>query len=256
MPGMRHLWMVAALAALAGCKKSKKGGKPEPTTVMVTVDAAPVQTPAPTPSVDAGDGDAADDDADDDEAALRKGKPTGLGAPDELPEVATEDLIRALAAGKIAPARLIDPAAGIAETIIMPGGGDKPEPEIHRRRCGKQADKLLLQVAKAMARREADGKADGDHAIECSNSFLAAPDPDFGKWEIDDAKRARPARPLRHASCGASAAVEYDSIFDLILVPDGQGKLHVAAILEWESGMNPEGPYASLADDLAKPGCK
>ncbi len=246
-------WVVVVVLLLVGCKKEKKhtpNESPTPTASGAPVDAAAAQ-PSPTTAatVDAGEPDP--------EVGLRAGKRTGLGAPDEKPEVAVEALIKGIAEGTVAPARLIDPAAGFVKTIIMPGAEEKEVPEVHKRLCGKAAENELVALAKNLVAQEAEDPSHMDHVIACSNNFLASPDPEFGLLEDSgDPKTDRPARPLAYALCRSDAAGEYDANIELFLLPDPERGLHVAGALTWESGMNPEGPWASFADDLFKGKCK
>jgi hypothetical protein len=112
---MRQQMIVAtALAALGACAKKDEAATPPPPP-PVAIDAALAIDAAPV-AIDAGDP----------EAARRQGKRTGLGAPDELPEVVVEALIAAIAEGKVPATRFIDPAEGYLEHTTPRVTGSSP----------------------------------------------------------------------------------------------------------------------------------
>jgi hypothetical protein len=235
--------IVALGGSLAGCKKDEKGA-PAPgagTAVPAPPKVAPDAAAAPAPPPDA---------AAFDEMAFRKGKKTGLGAADEKPEVATEELIVAIAEGKVDPAQFLDPALGFLESKSLPGGGEKAVPDVDKRHCGANAAKQATSYAKTyVAERDrwqkldpATPPEDAAHAIDCSNGFLAAPDPTFGA-KLDDQGNPQGGTSLAYALCSSAGAGEYDAAYDLVFVPDAERGLRLVGVMVWEVGVA-EVPWA------------
>lgn len=193
--------------------------------------------------------------SDDDNADLefRKGKKTGLGGPDEKPEVITEDLIRKLGTGGMPVARFIDPKLGVHQRIVMPGGAEKPVPSVIKDHCG-DAEKVVAAYLKAMVDRETRGKADDDGQISCSNEFATKPDPDFGK--DDGAEPEIPGVPLQNVTCGSSGAGEYDELRNVIWVPDATRGFRIAAIVSTEQGARFGKVFVDAAKSIAAAKCK
>ncbi len=240
-------FVVVAMSVLAGCKKPADATPPPPS---VALDAAPILVDA-APPIDAGDP----------EAARRQGKPTGLGAPDEVPAVVVEALIAAIAEGTVPAARFVDPAEGYLEHTIMPGAMDKADPDVIERHCGARAAARFTADAKALLREQAEGKRDPayvDHALICSNEFLAAADPAFAA-SVDPAGSGAMlgGTPWRYARCRSGGAGEYDANYELLFAPDATRGVRVVGMLTWEGGMNPDAVFPAFARDaLAVGACK
>lgn len=247
---MRQLMIVAAaLAALGGCKKKDEAAAPPPP--PPPLDAAPLAIDAAPVVIDAGDP----------EAALRQGKRTGLGGPDELPEVVVEALIAAIAEGKVPAARFIDPAEGYLEHVIMPGAMEKSDPDIIKRHCGAKAAARFTDDARTLIREAAEGRKDPayvDHELICGNEFLAAPDPEFGgRPDPAGGDALVGATPWRYALCRSGGAAEYDANYELLFAPDATRGVRVVGMLTWEGGMNPDAVWPDFAKDALKVGaCK
>lgn len=259
---MSKLVALAALSVVtvAGCKNKERastaasGAPPEPSTAVDAAVAAPAPTvDAAPPPVDA---------PDDPEVGRRAGKKTGLGAADEPVEVATEDLVKALAEKKLDAARLVDPAAGVYELWNMPGAGEgRPPPKRSKRHCGTKAAALVAKEVKFWLDRQKRYPDEPDmYAIECSNEFDAAADPTFGAIGGGDGESPplEPGHALKYAVCYERGAGEYDDSPSIYFVPDATGALRVAAILTTEVGATDETELNELSAQLAKTGklCK
>jgi hypothetical protein len=242
-----------SVVVVAGCKKKT-------TTTAAPATGIDAAAAAPEPAVDAAPPPV--DAAEDPEAARRAGKKTGLGAADEPVEVATEDLIKALAAKKIDAARLIDPAIGVYEIWNMPGGGEKSPPKRSKRHCGAKAAELVAKEAAFWIDRQKRYPDEPDmYSIECSNEFVAAADPAFGAIDEDGDSATPPTKPghaLKYAYCYEHGAGEYDDSPSMYFVPDASGQLKIAGILTTEVGAMDYAEVNELADQLAKTGklCK
>lgn len=183
---MIKLAACAALAVLAGCKKKEAAAPPPPP--PATIDAAP----AP------GEPDA--EVAAPSEDALRAGKRTGLGGPDEQPEVATEDFARALLEGKTPWSRVVAPATGVYELRFVESGNDAvPLDRFLGRHCGADADAALGKLGAAMTARLA--QTDIGYELACDNSGLAT-------------------GAVKSALCSIDSPAEYALGYDLVFVPD------------------------------------
>lgn len=247
---MRQLMIVvAALAALGGCKKADEAAAPPPPP-PVAIDAAAVAIDATPVALDAGDP----------EAARRQGKRSGLGAPDELPEVVVEALIAAIAEGEVPATRFIDPAEGYLEHTIMPGAMDEAEPDVIKRHCGAPAAARLRDDAKTLMREQAEGAKDPayvDHALGCDNEFIAVADPEFGARPAPDGGAMIGGTPWKYALCRSGGAAEYDANYELLFAPDATRGVRVVGMLTWEGGMNPAAVWPAFAKDALKVGaCK
>src|SRR5262245_9994712 len=90
--------VMAAIVAIAGCgKKGSDKDKEQPTPVASIDAAATAGSGSGSAGSGSGSGSVAvvdDDPAAAEETARRKDKKTGLGAPDEKPDVIVEDLVR------------------------------------------------------------------------------------------------------------------------------------------------------------------
>lgn len=188
--GARVVVGVAVAAALGGvaCKSKKPGGGPvAPITrdagvVAATIDAAVGGDPA-------GDGP--------DEATLRAGKRTGLGGPDEHPEVASEELIEAMVAGTVPWARVIDPARGVVE-LKLPADVSGAV----GRRCGAGLTAALDTLTASLKGAAASGLG---YALDCDN---------LGLFTVD------PSGADRAATCSLESEAGGTLIVDLVFVPD------------------------------------
>jgi hypothetical protein len=189
------------------------------------------------------------------EAARRKGKKTGLGAADEKPEVIIEDLIRAIGNGKAPIARFVDPKLGVVERISMPGGAEKPNPEIKKVHCAAAAETEAMKYIKNVVEAEAKHKADDVAQLSCWNEFADKDDPDFGADEMGD----KPAGgvPMKHITCGTSSGGEWSEIAHVVWVPDATRGFRIAAIVSTEGGAITGKLWHEVATQLkaAKP-CK
>jgi hypothetical protein len=209
-------WLLIALVALAGCEaRERTAGAPAPKSASADPPAAPAKaTPAPDaaaatpPSQPPPDAEEPDPDL-----PLRAGKRTGLVAG-ETPEVATEELMRALVDGTVDVAGLVDPAIG-----VLYQDEDMTRPKRH---CGAAAveavKKHLVLLGKMLATRIGDP---GDeyllHTLECSNEFLVQEDPEHH---------------ARYASCGTGDTVGAEDVpsIDFYLVPDAGRGLRIAGL--------------------------
>lgn len=175
----RALFVVLAL--LAGCKKKS------------TVS-----------NVSAGDAGliAVGDGGEPDEADVRAGKRTGLGAPDEKPEVATEDFVRGLLRGNLLWPRFIDPALGV---LVMTS-------ERVERRCGEPLQRAIL------AFREGAIAALDDPAlvydVVCDNVGLSV----------------AIAGVTSHAVCSIASPSGSGMEYDIVFVPDAELGLRVIGL--------------------------
>jgi hypothetical protein len=244
--------LLAFVLMLAACAKDPH---PDPSAGSATRPAVapPMRPDAAVPVVDA----APPVDAYEDPDPGRRGKRTGLTAT-ELPEVATEEFVRALAVGNLKVEAFIDPKRGVYQRIDLPGAGDTPGPMIAKRACGAQAAKVALAYLKRMVDAEARGhKATADesvHALECHNDFVTTADPHFG--EVTERDPQRPARPMRYARCISPHIMEWDESFNLIFTPDPTRGLALVAVVSREGGALTERLWNGVATELGKPtGC-
>jgi hypothetical protein len=189
---------IGLMLATAGCKdkKATTGGSG-----AVVKDAGPggrdsgVDGPALSP------GDAPD------EETLRRGKRTGLGAPDERAEVATEALIEAMVAGAVPWSRWIDPARGVVELRLPADAGGAVA-----RRCGAGLTAALDNLTATM-KAAATGAL--GYTLDCDNLGLVVADPGG----------APPA-----ATCSLESEAGATVIADLVFVPDGGRGLRLIGV--------------------------
>jgi hypothetical protein len=246
---MTKLAILCAVFTVFGCEGKKGIPKEEPPSPVAPARAdaaAPVDTAAEAKGE-------AELDPDDPDAARRTGKKTGLGAPDDKPEVIVEDLLRALAEGKVPASRFIDPKLGVIERIHLPGGSDEPAPEIKKHRC-KDADKRATEYVKAMVKASGSGGDEG--GMVCNNAFASTDDPEFGADEMGD--KPGGVVPMKHVTCaGGAAEGEYGEIFHVEWVPDAERGFRIAAIVSTETGATTGTLWADVAKQIkaAKP-CK
>ena len=267
---MHKLSMVClALALVGGCSKKKE---PTPSAGSGTGSAAgsaagsgsdagsAAGSGAGSGSAAAGSGAGSAGSADDDglaewrakEMPRREGKKTGFGAPDEKPEVVTEDLLRKIAAGEVPVKRFIDPKLGVYDWTSMPGGSDKPKADVKTQRCA-DAEKEVAGFIKKLVDRETATK--GETAITCGNEFVATEDPNFGADEMGE--KPKHAVPHKHATCVQAGLGEYDAVYWIVWQPDAERGLHISAIVGTEQGAINKNLAADLSVALktAKP-CK
>lgn len=271
---LRSLSLSVILVAAVGCKKkSSEPLDPAPTRSQAA-PAGSVASPAGSGSAAAGStgsssaGSAAADgvagtggavgsvstaDTDEqwpsaEERERRNGKRTGLGGPDEKPEVIVEYLIRAIAAGKVPAKRFIDPKLGVIERISLPGGADKPVPDVKRHTCG---DARATSYIKGMVEAEVRGKATDLYALHCNNQYATVEDPAFGTDPTAD-KPGTPV-PLEHVTCMTGPGPdEYAELFSVVFVPDPKLGLRLAAIVSTEQGANAGKVWAEVATDIKR----
>lgn len=186
----------ALVAAAGGCGRKKAGGG------AAARDAAVGRADGADAAVTVVDWTDAPD-----EATLRQGKRTGLGAPDERAEVATEPLVEALVAGTVPWTRWIDPARGVVELRLPADAGGAVA-----RRCGAGLSAALDALVASM--RAATAGALG-YTLECDNLGLFAADPDGA---------------LAAAVCSLESPAAGTVIIDLVFVPDDARGLRLVGI--------------------------
>ncbi|MBZ0234998.1 MAG: hypothetical protein K8M05_21905 [Deltaproteobacteria bacterium] len=184
---MRRLAFLLLLSLFA-CKKSaapatSRGGDAGPT------------------ALDDG-GDATNDNDEPDEADVRAGKRTGLGAPDEKPEVATEDFARGLVRATVPWAKVLDRGAGVVE--LADGA------VTHR--CGAALDAALAAFAqRATASLDDPGLL---YDVACDNVGLAVTIPGVAS----------------HAVCSIASPAGEGLEHDLVFVPDAAKGLRLVGV--------------------------
>lgn len=244
---MKQHALAALLAvwALAACSKDKPKPADQPTPGSAgSAAVAPVDAAAS----GSGSGSADVDPMAAEEAARRNGKATGIASATEKPEVITEDLVRAIGTGKVDVQRFVDPKKGLVERITLPGGADKPVPEVKKRLCGDKAATRAAAYIKQMVEREATDQKDEIHGITCGNAFVDQDDPNFGSDEMGDAPKTV---PMKHASCWTQTAGEYDEIMHLEWVPDAERGFRLAAIVSTEGGAINKTLWFEVATEMA-----
>ena len=186
--------LLVIAAAAVGCKgKAQPAGGPTPVTVRDAGAVVAVGDAA------AGDVDDLGAGTDPDEATLRAGKRTGLGGPDEPPEVATEALIEAIVGGTVPWSRFVDPSRGVVE-LRLPADRGAASPVA--RRCGAGLTTSLDALTAAMKAAATGGLG---YALDCDNLGLVVPDPG-----------GAPAA----ATCSLESPAAGTIIVDLVFVPD------------------------------------
>lgn len=200
--GMRRAALVA-LALVAACN-SKPKAAPPPTATADAAVTAPVD--AGTATVDADDPTEA---TGTDEAALRAGKRTGLGAPDERPEVATEEFVGALLAGAQPWSRVVDPRFGVVELRTL-DGDSKIVAATMGRQCGAALEPALARLGQAASAALASTSL--GYQLTCDNSGLTTPG------------------GIAVATCSIDADADGGNGFDLLLVPDATLGLRLIGI--------------------------
>lgn len=201
---MRRAALVAPalLASLASCKSKPTAAPPPP----AVADAATT-----TALVDAGSADSADPDepSGGDEATLRTGKRTGLGAPDERPEVATEEFVGALLSGAQPWTRVVDPRFGVVELRTL-DGDSKVVAASMGRQCGAAIEPALARLGKAAS--TALASTTFGYQLSCDNSGLVTPG------------------GIAVATCSIDSDADGGYGFDLLLVPDATLGLRLIGI--------------------------
>lgn len=201
---MRRAALVA-LALVAGCN-SKPKTAPPPTATADAAVTAPVDAGTGTGTVDADD---PVEPAGTDEASLRAGKRTGLGAPDERPEVATEEFVAALLSGAQPWSRVVDPRFGVVELRTL-DGDSKIVAATMGRQCGAALDPALARLGKAASAALASTSL--GYQLSCDNSGLTTPG------------------GIAVATCAIDADADGGNGFDLLLVPDATLGLRLIGI--------------------------
>lgn len=196
---MSRAALCAACLALAACKS-----KPSP-----PPSSPPPPPAAPDAAVAAGPDAAAVDPTALDEDTLRAGKRTGLGAPDERPEVATEDFVAALLGGTQPWPRVVDRKFGVVELRAL-DADRKPITPTMARLCGADLDAGLARLAKAAAATLADTGL--GYRLTCDNSGLT------------------PGDGIPAATCSIEADGDGGQAFDLVFVPDATLGLRLVGV--------------------------
>lgn len=210
-----------AACALAACKK-KPAAEPPPPPPPGSADAAVAAPDADLPEPPAPD-----------EATLRAGKRTGLGGPDETPEVATEDLARALLSGAAPWSRVVAPGAGLVELRHVEHADGTPTDRFLGRHCGPAAEEALRRVAAAASAALADAAL--GYELACDNRGLVGPAP-------------------RSALCSIDGPAEYALGHDLVFVPDPTLGLRLVGVTTIDTGAAIDAEMDAFDLELAKPG--
>ena len=186
------------------------------------------------------------------EKARRRGKKTGLGAPDEKPEVVVEELLRAIAAGKVDVRRFLDPDRVVLDMTSMPGASEDGGTEEKHLLCDG-ARRMVLEQIKHMVKKEKEiSKWEPTGKITCGHEFAHHPDPSFtavrgwrarSPWhgtnhsdeELQNLK-ARDLTPLIHVRCSLKTGGEWAEDLHLDWVPDPRLGWRIAALITNEVG--------------------
>lgn len=148
--------------------------------------------------------DAKPTDGEPDEADVRAGKRTGLGTPDEKPEVATEALARAMVRGDVVWWKVVDRSVGLVEMRSIPGSDTGPGEAMVEHRCG-----AALELAIADFRTSATSVLDAPglvYDIACDNVGLAV----------------TIAGVTSHAVCSIASPSDEGLELDMVFVPDAK----------------------------------
>lgn len=211
---MRSL-AVAAVAVLAatGCKAKQSKPVAPPADADAAPSSADAAAAAPAPDVPLPD-----------EDTLRAGKRTGLGGPDEQPEVATEDFTRAVVAGTTPWSRVVAPGNGVVELRHVGA--------VHTitRRCGPAVDAALATLAAEITAALAHPEL---YDLSCDNTALAGAEP-------------------RSALCSVESAASGELAYDLIFVPDPTLGLRLAGVSAVESGAPSDDELDAFDLELAR----
>ncbi len=126
----------------------------------------------------------------------------------------TPALIAELAEGTRVPRALVDPARGLYEVTA----------EASERRCDRDAEQAITQIAQAMKRAEVEGAEYEEYVIAC------AEDEDFA----------------RSTWCVSSGAGESAPNYHVLFVTNAAGAVHLGGILVWDNGGNPDPLFEEL----------
>jgi hypothetical protein len=221
--------VVAAVLATGGCKGKKPAGGGAPAArdaaVAVVVDGGVA-------AVDGGGGAGGEggEGADGpDEAGLRAGKRTGLGAPDEKAEVATEELIEAMVAGTVPWTRWIDPTRGVV-MLKLPADAVGAV----ARRCGAGLTASLDALTTAMKGAATSGLG---YALDCDNAGLAGTDP---------------SGAMAAATCSLESEAAGTLIVDLVFVPDAVLGLRLVGISSAPAETDPGAALGDFEAEMAR----
>lgn len=199
--------LVYLALALGACKQSS----------------APPRDPPPGATADAG-GPAQEPD----EADVRAGKRTGLGSPAEKPEVATEDLARALVRGTLLWSKVVDPEIGVVELA----GGKVTH------RCGAALDEALAALARGAVASLGDPAMLYD--IACDNVGLAVAIPGV----------------TSHAVCSIASPSGEGLEHDLVFVPDAVRGLRLIGISTTDALTTDDAVRDAFDEALGRHGAK
>ncbi len=162
------------------------------------------------------------------EADVRAGKPTGLGAPDEKPEVATEDLARALVRETVPWSRVVDRATGVVELA---------DGKVTHR-CGAALDAALAALALGAAASLDDPAMLYD--IACDNVGLAVTIPGV----------------TSHAVCSIASPSGEGFEHDLVFVPDAVRGLRLIGISTTDALTTDDAVRDAFDEALGRHGAK
>ncbi|MCX5744468.1 MAG: hypothetical protein NT062_18410 [Proteobacteria bacterium] len=238
---MKLAALATSLLFAAGCTKVEQPAPTPAPTPAATLPKAAVAVPVDAAVV------AAPDAADNPDPA-RAGKKTGL-TPGELPEVATEDFVRALG-GKLKLAAFVDPKRGVYVKVALPGAGDTSGPMIDKLACGDAALTAARTYVARMQQAESAGKKTDDHVFACSNEFRTQPDPTFGEIDAAEGPTPSPAHPMAYAVCRSPHIMEWDEDFSLVFVADAKRGLALIAVVSTEGGAKTTRTWADVAAQL------
>jgi hypothetical protein len=186
------------------------------------------------------------------EQARRRGKKTGLGAPDEKPEVVVEDLLRAIAARKVDVRRFLDPDRVVLEMTSMPGAGEDGGTEEKRLLCGKPQREVLRYIRHMVQEEKKISEWEPEERITCSHEFADHPDPDFtavrgwnakSTWhgakhpsiEVQRLKQ-KDLTPLSHVQCSLKTGGEWSERLHVEWVHDSTRGWRIVALITSEVG--------------------
>ncbi|RYE87481.1 MAG: hypothetical protein EOO75_14420 [Myxococcales bacterium] len=179
------------------------------------------------------------------EAARRRGKKTGLGAPGEKPQVIVEKLLRAMARGQVDARRFLDPERAVLDVLTAIGDADDP-PSHHTHRCADARTRLVTFLRDMV---EHEIWSPEDSAITCSSEFAERP----GPFRPGTEESPGPTVRIKHIRCRQLTQWHVSShLYQLEWVPDAKRGWRVAAFTESESREEEDMQHAMLAD-LAKP---
>lgn len=136
------------------------------------------------------------------------------------PEDVGPALIAALADGTTSPRGLIDPVHGLFEITA----------ENRDRRCGKDAERAIVEIAQQMKQAEVDGAEYGEYQATCADDE-----------EVEGA-----------IWCAASGAGEGAPNYNLLFVTNATGGVYLGGILVWENGIDPDDLYEDLTAEALR----